>query len=279
MGEPSQRSSRIALALGVALAAVSGIAGYRVGLEGAEPTPAALPATPPPAAAPALRDAGPLGRREILDLVAQAADAFATGQPLPVAAGDAIGRRLELRIPFGCFGPSPQGSAAPLRWTYDAKDSVLRVSVTPEIVGGPRERPDLDDAGIESIEGFWLPRPWTASEACPPPALGLAVAPILPTPQRTVGIVQVFEAGSPRTGRRQGKPLEAVTKVEGDDLRVRAGFRLVLTGRLAAFDGGRPVQCRAPTADLRPVCQVAVEIDRYAIENGQTGDVLATWAT
>lgn len=279
MTDPSQRSSRIALAAGTAAALALAIGGYVVGRSTAvppEPVPVAEPAAEPPAPRlPAITP--PLGRRDLLAAAAAAADAYAMGRPAAPENAELVGRRFEIRIPFGCYGASPEDGAASLRWNYDAEDKALRISATPEVWTDIPWVRALAGEQAEAVEGFWLPRPWSSAESCPTPEARMALPPILPAPQQTVGLAQFFETGGSRVHRRDGKPYRTVEKREPEALQATEGFRLVLSGRVEALPDGQPVGCHSAGAELEPVCLVAVEFDRVAIENPLSGEHLAAW--
>lgn len=62
------------------------------------------------------------------------------------------------------------------------------------------------------------------------------------------------------------------------DVRGEAGFRLRLTGSIAAAPDGVPVACRQPGGpEQRPVCLVAADFDEVGIEIAATGKTLVTW--
>ena len=280
MTEPSQRSSRIVLAAGAAAALALAGGGYVVGRSASAP-----PAEPPPAAAPVVEAPAPrlpvitppLGRTGLLGIAAAAADAHAAGRVGSPANAELVGRRFEIRVPFGCYGPSPENGGARLRWNYDAEDETLRVSVTPEVWTELPWVAGLAGEQVEAVEGFWLPRPWSSAEACPTREARMVMPPILPAPQQTVGLAQFFEAGGSRVPRRDGKPYRTVEKVALEALQVGEGFRLALSGRIAALPTGQPSACHGAGAELRPVCLIAVEFDRVAIENPVSGELLAEW--
>ena len=130
----------------------------------------------------------------------------------------------------------------------------------------------------ETVEGFWIPRPWLASDACPgvlrdPLQGGVAV----PSPY-TVGLAAVFPTGSSRVGQRNGRAYSYSIRAEGDQPLAPAadGYRLVLEGRVVGFPGGRAIRCRTASPDQRPVCIAAIQLDRVAFESA-TGDVLGQW--
>ena len=275
MTDPSHRSSRIALTAGIA--AVLAIGGYVVGRTTATP-PQPAPAAPPEPPAPRLPAmTPPRGRTDLLAAAAAAADAYAAGRSDTPQNAELVGRRFEIRIPFGCYGASPEDSAASLRWNYGAEDKALRISATPEVWTDIPWVRALVGEQVEAVEGFWLPRPWSSSESCPTPEARMALPPILPAPQQTVGLAQLFETGGSRVHRRDGKPYRTVEKVELDALKATEGFRLVLSGRVGTLPSGQPVGCHSAGAELQPVCLVAVEFDRVAIENPLSGEQLAAW--
>jgi hypothetical protein len=284
MEEPSLHGSRIALAGALGAALVVGGAGFLLGRATTERTPAviaqpvAAPA-PKPAPEPAVPK-GVLGRADLIALAAKAADAAADGrEPVPqVAAAD--GRRFELRLPFGCSGPSGEDSSAALRWRHDPEDQALRIHAAP-VTWTAQDwwGPDAA-AGVEAVEGFWIARPWTSSEACPAGDDRSAAAGAEPVtlPGQTLAVGQIFFTEGARGGRRDGRPYETVVRIPEDELDVSAGFRLRISGRIARTRNAGPVLCRQPGGpEQRPICLVSVVIDEVAIENPATGKTLATW--
>jgi hypothetical protein len=312
MSDNSQRPSDRKLTLIAPLAILAVVALMVLGAVLLKPEPADGPpppatATPPPTpviAPPALPP--PLTRPEVLARVAAAASAAVGGADGPAGREPIINRPFRLRIPFGCNGPtaSPAGQQA---WVeFDAARRTLKLVARPAIwTDLPMIRQLPVAAEVEAVEGFWLPRPWTDSEACPPrpepvkaapvapagaakgeapapaPAAGPAAAEAAaapPPPPETVGLARLFAAGGSRVFRRDGRPYSFVRKVpEGEAPTPAAGYRLVLEGRVTGYPDGRAVRCRAESPDRRPVCLVAVEFDRVAFEDGETGAVLAEW--
>jgi hypothetical protein len=284
MEEPSPRSSRLALA-GALLAAIAvGGAGFLLGRAtterapvAAEP-PAAIPA-PKPAPEPVL--SGALGRAELIALAAAAADAVAAGREPGPEVANADGRRFELRLPFGCAGAAADDSHPAMRWRYDKDAKALRIHVGPATWTAQEWWPADNSGGVESIEGFWIERPWTSSEACPAGgdrAVAAGTEPVT-LPGQSLAVGQLFLAGGGRGGRRDGKPYQAVVRVEESDLKTEQGLRLRIGGRIARAPGGGPVRCRQPAGpEQRPICLVSVVMDEIAIENPATGETLATWS-
>lgn len=283
MEEPSPRSSRLALA-GAALAViVVGGGGFLLGRMTTQREPVAIA---PPVAAPVLKAApepvssGVLGRADLLALAAAAADAAAAGRDPGSAMAQADGRRFELRLPFGCNGPAAQDSEAAMRWRYDAKARALRISVEPVTWVAQDWWQSEIPASVEAIEGFWIDRPWTSSEACPElsgqPAAGGAEPVTLP--ERTLALGQIFFAGGGRGAKREGKPYEAVIRIAEREPQAAKGFRVRISGRIARAGGVGPVRCRQSAgAEQRPICLVTVVMDEVAVENGATDETLATW--
>lgn len=283
MEEPSPRSSRLALA-GALLAAIAvGGAGFLLGRAASErpPAPVAPPvAAPAPAPPPEPVLSGLLGRADLIALAAEAADAAAAGREPGPDIARADGRRFELRLPFGCTGPAGGDAAAPMRWRYDSKAEALRISVDPVAWTATDWWPADSANGVEAIEGFWVARPWTSSEACPEEGDPLAAAGEPETPPgRTLAVGQLFSAGGGRGGRRNGKPYQAVVRIAEDQLDASAGFRLRISGRIARAGDVGPVHCRQPAGpEQRPVCLVIVVMDEVAVENPASGETLATWS-
>ncbi len=290
MDEPTLRKSRLALAGGIAAALAVGGTGFLIG-RGTSPRSVEPVAARPVAAAPAVarEPAAPptpgnpvLTRADVLALAARTADAVASGQAVPKAVADSAGQRFELRLPFGCRGPAEPESDAAMRWRYDETDKALRVHVAPVVW----TRADILDAAGQAtaagaVEGFWIPRPWTASEACPAtqdnPAPDGTEAVMLPG--QTLAIAQFFDRDGARQGQRNGKPYETVVRMRPDELQAGQGFQLRIAGRIANIPGQGPVSCRQPAgAEQRPICVVGVTMDEVAIDNPRTGKTLATWS-
>ncbi|GAA3719814.1 hypothetical protein GCM10022268_30090 [Sphingomonas cynarae] len=286
MNEPTLRKSRLALAGGLAIALAVGGTGFLIG-RGTSPRevePAAAPVTTSPVVAqptPSLPDPRDLvkTRADLIALASQAADALASGQPLPKGAVDLAGQRFELRLPFGCSGPSDAGSDSPMRWRYDAEAKALRVHVSPVVWSSDELRASKEgSAGDVVAEGFWIPRPWTASEACPPSQDSAAPtgADAVTLPGQTLAIAQF--SGDAGQRLRDGKPYETVVRAAAEEVPAGQGLQLRLRGRIGETADGTPVTCRQPAGpEQRPICIVAVTLDDVAIDNSQTGKTLATW--
>ncbi|WP_141395884.1 hypothetical protein [Sphingomonas spermidinifaciens] len=172
-------------------------------------------------------------------------------------------------------------------WRYDAEQKTLRVSVRPVVwqPGDWSTRPatteadERDDA--EAVEGYWVPRPWTSSETCPPRRQAtITGAEAVTLPGQTLALAQFFDASDSRQARRGDKPFESVTRVAPEDVQAERGFHLRISGRVAETPDGSPIACRQPAgSEQRPICVIAVKIDEVAIINPVREETLATWTT
>ena len=252
-----------------------------------------LPSVPQPEAA--------LDRAAILSAVAEAASAAAAGTPMPEGVRSLDGRQFEIRIRFGCRGPSPELGDRWLGWTYEPEKRTIRVRAMPTIT---REEPLLAQAGVEAfeaVEGFWIPRPWLLQPLCPATAairsgpaqatassLGEAQqqdpdprpdarpAEAVPGAPR-VGIAQFFTQQDARTGRRDMRPYQAVYSLPEGKALSSQGYNLVLSGRLRALGDRGVVQCAARNADSPPECIVSAEFLRVWMEQPDSREVIAEW--
>jgi hypothetical protein len=231
-----------------------------------------------------------LARADLIGIANAAADAASSGQALPRSVSGVDAQRFEIYLPFGCEGPAPEDSNAPLRWRYDADTSSLRIFVKP-VSWDPeewlRESPaaggeDKSAAASEAIEGFWISRPWSSRETCEPGAASTAPRGIdaVTLPGQTLGLAQIFTSEDSRNARRDGKPYESVLRLKQNDFQVDEGLRVRLRGRITQFPDGATVRCRQPAGqELRPVCLVAVTFDDLSIDNPATQETIATWAS
>lgn len=282
MMEPTPRTSRLALTAGFVALAVIGGGGFLLGQQSAGPQPVApapVPVAPTPAPSPTEAN-DTLGRAELMALAATAADATASGTGVPAEIRAAVGKPFAILLPFGCTGPAAADSDAAMRWRYDDADKALRLHVAPVTWNAA----DWWQAGsaneVESVEGFWIPRPWSSSETCPPlgdPAGASGAEPVT-LPGQTLAIGHLYGADARRQGRRDGKAYTAVIRTTPDAVRGEQGFRLRIKGRVAAGPDGNAAVCRQPGgAEQRPVCMIVTSLDEIALENTATEKVLATW--
>ena len=162
-----------------------------------------------------------------------------------------------------------------MRWRYDPADEALRVSVMPVAWTG-------GDWQFETVKGlraggFWIARPWTSSELCPPSVMQVSPSGTEPVtlPGQTLAIAQ-FTADAKDGLPHDGKPLEIVKRVPSDRFDASQGFRLRITGRVDREFG--PVRCIQPAGvEQRPICAISGRFDEMRIENPATNEVLATW--
>lgn len=224
-----------------------------------------------------------LSRGDLVAAAAQAASAYAAGQP-PAAVDPLAGRTFAIRMPFACNGRSaaagvdaPAGLAQ-ARIAADGK--AVALTLTPGDWAGSAWLNDGERDRWEAVEGYWIPRPWLAAEGCPKIAMDpLSTTPAEVSPQ-TLGLAALHAADSSRIGRRNGRSYAfTVPAAEGATPMVAAdGYRLRLEGRVGQFADGRAIRCRAGGPDQRPVCVIAVKLDRVAFENAE-GTVLSDWRT
>jgi hypothetical protein len=278
MQEPSLRTSRLAIAGGLAAVIVVGGLGFFLG-RSAGPAPAepVVISSPPPIPTPT-QAARLLERADILAMAGQAADAFASGEPLPEAVRNMASRRFELALPFGCAGPAGDGGLDPLNWRYSEADQALRLYADPSS-WSPADWGIAAGTPVEAIEGFWVARPWSSDPACPQRAnAGPTGTEPVTLPGQTLAVAQFFTGNARRAGLRNGRPFESVQRVPVSDFDASRGFRLVLSGRIDRVPGGDPVRCIQPGGiDQRPICVVAVVLGEVRIENPVGNHVLASW--
>ena len=277
MQEPSVRTSRLAIAGGLAAVIVVGGCGFILGRgtapSSSERAPVAI-ATPVPTPTPEPDTPSLLDRAALVALAGRAADAFASGDPMPAAVTGAADRRFDLLLPFGCGGPSTEDSGLPLRWHYDEARQTLRLNV--ETTAWQTQDWNVSpDTSIAAIRGFWIARPWSSGGVCPS-QMGQAVArgiePIT-LPGQTLAIAQFLD-----TDRRNEHVFTVVQRIPADKVDTSRGFRVRLTGRIARVPGGDPVRCIQPGGiEQRPICVIAASVDDVRIENAATGAILGTW--
>lgn len=237
-----------------------------------EPAAAAVP-VPLPA----------LTRGDLVSAAGQAASAYAEGKP-PSTADPLVGRAFAVRIPFGCNGPASAEAAegendglAGWSWGPDRKTLRLRMAPSDWTASAMLAKAGASDKW-EAVEGFWVPRPWLASESCPAVRSDPLQTGAHPSSPQTVGLAAVFEAGGSRLGRRNGRAYEYTIRAKDDEplTSPEAGFRILLEGRLRSFPSGRSIECTAAGPDQRPICIIAVQLDRVAFEDGNSS-TLSEW--
>lgn len=246
---------------------------------GEEAAPA--PKAPAPAAKPAVLAPPPaLSRGDLLVAMEQAASVYAAGAAFE-GADPLVGRTFAVRAPFGCMGPRSETETrlGLARWNTGAQGRTIELNLTPaDWTHTPLMAGAVSNKVWEVVEGYWIDRPWLKTEACPatPQAGSGFIA--LPSPQ-TMGMAAVFAPEESRLGRRNGRPYGFTIRGSEEVLPVppTQGYRLVLEGRIVAFPDGRAVNCRSEGPDQRPVCVIAVQMDRVAFEDAGTGAQISEW--
>ncbi len=283
MKEPSPRASRLALTAGIVAVMVVGGGGFLLGQRLSQEGPTSVTpveVVPTPSPSPAVSAPRVLGRADLLALAAEAADAIARGEAMPGSIRDAVGKPFAISLAFGCDGPAAPDSKTAMRWRYDDAAGALRLNVSP-VTWSPGEWSAGDAASkIETIEGFWIARPWTRSEACPAPraSTGPTGAEPVTLAGQTVAIGQMFGVGGTRQGRRDGKAYSSVLRMERAALDRSQGLALRLTGRIGSGANGTPATCRQPGGpEQHPVCLIFVVLDELTIADPVTDKALATW--
>lgn len=234
-----------------------------------------------------------MNREQLLIATLRAASNYATGVDDAKLQTALAGKKFEFRIRFGCDDPHKNASNEAFDWTYNPQTRALKVRATPAL--SPMDAPVKAIAGeaFETVEGFWLRRPWLLTPACPrddevatPEGAPAATAKSVngkaeasaPASSHAIGIAQFFTATGPRTMRRSGRPYEATKRLETDEP-PSGGFDLVLTGRLVALPNGRVIACTRSGADERPACLISVEFGKVAIERADIHEQLAQWGS
>jgi hypothetical protein len=248
------------------------------------------PAAEPPEQLPSVPRLDSLDRGAILAAVAQAASAHAAGADDGGTQRALDGRQFELRIRFGCKGPSTALREQWLGWSFDEESRTLRVRARPTLAGEDPLVQELGGSGFEAVEGFWIPRPWLLQPICPATS-ALQAAPLddaaqqearvdepLPRTPR-IGIAQFFSETDPRTGRRSMRPYEAVKTLGPGTPLASQGFDLVLSGRLKALPDKRVIACAAKGAQSPPDCIISADFDRVRIEAPGAQEVIAEWSS
>jgi hypothetical protein len=243
----------------------------------AAPHPAPPAKAPPPvvAAPPAKPAALALGRADLITAAQQAASAYAAGEAQPEPA--MVGRRFVLRLPFGCGGPALDPGPAQAYYQVDAGQGTIRLVARAAVwtdLPWLRAAPGPKDA--ESVEGFWIPRPWLARETCP--ERRQVAPPATPTPVEapSLGLAVFHPADGSRAAQRSDRPYEQVLKRSPDPSAETQTYALVLEGRVTGFADGAAIQCWSESADHRPTCLYGVSLERVAFESAD-GAVLADW--
>lgn len=229
----------------------------------------------------------PLNREQLLLAAVRAASAYAAGIDDSEAQRRLDGKRFELRIRFGCG----DGDDEERGWRFDEESRTLRLRVAPDISGDDPIVARIATEAVESVEGFWLRRPWLLTSACPrtpPPAPAeeadeSAGPQDLPTPEEAsspgwqLGIAQFFSSTDSRTGRRRQRPYETTKVLEEGQTPSMQGYDIVVSGRIRALPDRRVIACTLTDAGGPPACIISVHVDRTWIERADNKDLVAEW--
>ena len=242
-----------------------------------------------------------LDRAALLTAVAKAASATALGKKDEGEERGLDGKPFEIRVRFGCLTGGPRRSVAgPFNVRFDAEDRTLRIRAAPDLTLDDPKIASRAGEAAESVEGFWMYRPWLLAAGCPaaPPASATAAEAPQPGAEAVenesaadaaaappalsawrVGIAQFFSESDSRTRRRDQRAYEATKRLDADETPSPQGYDLVLAGRLRKFPDGRVISCAVVSVDLPPECVVSAEFDRVSIVQPVTGEVLAQWGS
>lgn len=242
-------------------------------------TPPVVEPAPAPAPLPIPTAPPPLTRIELIDASNAAAAAYAAGEPKAPGKDPLVGRAFSISMPFGCAGPEAMPTSSQAYVDYDVAKRSIRIATNPvrwmtlPLIQDLREEKDF-----ESVEGFWIPRPWLRSNDCPTqrgnPGIAAPTQPTAPT----LGLVRFFGKQDSRVKQRGDRPYETVRKIPvGDPSLLGHTYRLLLEGRVVGFGNGQALRCWSESPDHRPVCLYAVEFDRVAFEDSATGEIIANW--
>jgi len=228
----------------------------------------------------------PLNRADLIAAAQEAGAIYGAGAMTGAANRDLVGRRFLVRLPFGCLGPSTAPGAEPARWEFDTARRTAKLSAEPQAwtetnwiskITGPKQ--------FDSIEGFWIARPWLVSDACPkrqdqspdapPPSPAAPPAP----PSQSVGLATFVPNRDARASRRALRSYQAAFRPRPNDVAAfgTQGFQLVLTGRVGSYADDSAIHCYSPSLDDRPVCLINVEIDSVAFIDVAMETSLAEW--
>ncbi|OHT21679.1 hypothetical protein [Edaphosphingomonas haloaromaticamans] len=270
------------VAAGMVGIVVAAMAGFYIGQRSVPPAAPAQQVTAPPARVETTHtteppvSTGPIDRASLLAAVAAAADATASGGPLPAENAELAGRAFTLRLPFGCDGPLPEAGNIWAGWTYNPGTKALKLIVHPERWDtGNWVHQLAGDTAFEAVEGFWIRRPWTVSEACPVGGdAGASSDTTEASVRQTVALAQFFRPETPRNLRRGKRPYAFTIRQEAEA--VPGDFRLRINGRIVAFADGQPIHCRNEVPAERPICVINVEFTQVAFEDAQA-KTLTEW--
>ena len=267
------------LIIAVIVAAIGAITFLRLPSSQKLPPPAktevAAPAVtaPPASIVPQI-----LTREDLIREAALAASEFAASGKLAGGTASLVGKRFAVSIPFGCGGFQNSLSNPQLAMSYDAEQQSIVLTARPGAWTTLPLIQGLASGEIDAVEGFWIPRPWTSAQSCPPQMD--YPAPVTPTPPtaQTIGLAQIFPTGGSRLSRHAERPYIFTRKIAaGDNAALSSTYRLVLEGRITGFTKDSALRCWMEAPDHQPLCLFAVTFERVAFADGETGKQIATW--
>ena len=206
----------------------------------------------------------PIDREALLIAALKAAIAAATGSDDREEQAVLHGKRFVFRTRFGCAGAP--GSDA-MRAEYREGDQTLRFEVTPSLAPDVPLAKAFIDQGYEAAIGFVIEQPWLLTPSC------AAAAPEDAAAGSRLAIAQLFTADDARTNRPP-EAYKATERLEAEQPPAE-GFDFVLSGRMEPLSDGRAIRC-IPAAG-KPACLISVTIDRAAIHEARSGDLIAEW--
>jgi hypothetical protein len=231
----------------------------------------------------------PIDRETLLLAMVRAASAYAAGADDRADQRMLDGKQFELRIRFGC---TPDDDAEqPFGLHLNEQRRTVRLRASPNLTSDEPLLLDVGEEGVETVEGFWLPRPWMLIAACPairPAATsedegsGEDTAVSEPSasterPARQAGIAQFFTEQDSRTLRRGRRPYEATEVLEAEESPSAQGYDFVLAGRFRRLTDGRVIACASPSPALEPTCIASAEFGRAWIERADNKSIVAQW--
>jgi hypothetical protein len=225
----------------------------------------------------------PLDREALLLAAMRAASAYAAGSNDAAVQRGLNGKTFEMRIRFGCPGVEPDADA-PFQSTYDPAERRLALRAAPDVESDDPSLAGIAGDEVEALEGFWVPRPWLLTAACPVPVPDNdqpdregADATVTGQGERRLAIAQFLTATDPRTRRRDHRPYQYTARLAEGERPSDAGYDLVVSGRLRRLASGKVVTCTGAAAAAAPTCVISMIVDHVSMKRGDTGAVLAEW--
>jgi hypothetical protein len=99
----------------------------------------------------------------------------------------------------------------------------------------------------------------------------------VPRAIQRISIARLFTSSDARTGRRSGRPYEAVIALPEGEAAPPDGLNLIISGRLRALPDGRVIACALAGPDRPPDCLISAEIGEVRLQRPGDSEVLAEW--